>query len=165
MRFLPAVSLLALCGLSLSTPADAILRLGMINASGACQAARASFDANLRKRPTAIANEGSGPVFVSCSLLHEISESEMLGVGAIVTNDGTSPVTVSCTLVNGARTNSGDDRAYAVESVTVPAGAVRELSWPELGLGLYEQPAVGLSCVLPANVEIGGLYTMYDDGV
>ncbi len=70
------------------------------NATGVCQSNLPASDTNIRKRPTAIRNEGTGSAFVSCSTMNLLG-NEVTTVGIRINNAGATPATINCTMVNG----------------------------------------------------------------
>lgn len=143
---LPCVLLLALVP---AADADAMpTRTRHISATAVCEAPLPSFDVSLRKRPVAIANEGSSGIFISCALTTDHT-------GDLATNEvrilfaSPDQRTVNCTIVAGV----GSNLYREGKSVTVPAGGVAAIHWT----GIHKrggEGAIALSCTLPGGVEV-----------
>ena len=93
-----------------------------------CQAALPVFDGNIRKRPRAIANEGTAIAFITCDF--EASPTALRKVLSVIVrfhNASAAAQSVSCTLVDafGAEVFS----ANSIKAVDVAAGANAELRW------------------------------------
>ena len=119
------------------------------NATGACQAALPAYDGLIRKRPTAIRNEGTASAFVNCSMasvegvVHPFAE-------VIVTNATADSATVTCTIVTG-RINS-DLRYYPV-TLEVAAGTQGYLG-QSFDNNVDTANLINASCLLPPDVEL-----------
>lgn len=138
-------------------------------AAGSCQGALPNFEGSLRKRPLAVANEGTTTAFVTCG----IHIPSIFSVGG-ATNPGMdhawvgfrnrsgADVTVNCSLVE----SNGDGTAQAsiAKSITVAAGGFTEAQWDgtadHAGTN-FRLPA--FSCALPPATDITHIiynYTM-----
>lgn len=122
-----------------------------------CQPALPAYDGLIRKRPKAVANEGTTTAFVSCALAHQ-SEffNTVEGVRVVVINRQDTAVEMTCTLVDG----SGDITfsPSKARTITVPSGGRAVLPWSYAsnnGGVRYTAPAV--SCALPPSTEIVGV--------
>lgn len=151
-------------------PAMAVQRSYNINATGACNGALPSFEGALRKRPTAIANEGTAPAFVSCSVLSDSLNTEgnqLVGIG--FNNHGATEVTFSCTLVDGYASpwGSGGGPSYYPMQITIGGHGSQAVLWYAVDEGVaHFTTSANLSCNLPPGVEINVLVTLFeDDGV
>lgn len=150
-----------LCVLTLAT-ADAQAveqnRTDQQGASGMCQGALASYNANLRARPLGLANEGSATAFVSCAWQGDDTAngrgSQQIQV--VIGNNGSAAAAVNCTLVNGFQAGTFVNATYTLKSATIAPGAAATITWvpgdivgapPEIRL-----PA--LSCQLPPGTVI-----------
>jgi len=131
-----------------------------------CQPALPVFDGNIRKRPKAVANEGTSNAFVTCDFETTRNvANKVLQVGMILVNRNAGSVTISCTLVDGIQDISFSPSI--VKSVTIAGGAsVRgDIGWSaaDNGGANYTFPAV--SCNLLPGTEIGGVLRAYLDEV
>jgi hypothetical protein len=126
------------------------------NAVDVCQGSLPSFEGALRKRPLAIANEGTSSSFVSCSLQVPIGPEDMVGVLTLFSNRSASNQIVSCTLVDGiALPYPNNAPAYQPKAVLIEDGEYGILQWTaggDNGGDPYDLP--NLNCSLPAGVEI-----------
>jgi len=151
----------ALVGALVASAATAatVTRSTYTQASGACQGSLPSFESSLRKRPLAVANEGTSGAFVTCG----VSNNENNGINAIelyVTNRGAAAVDVNCTLVDGLYDATLDFADYYPQTVNAASGVDSAFSW---SAGGYLWPAI--SCNVPAKVEANQVYTSIDDYV
>lgn len=121
-----------------------------------CQAALPVYDGNVRKRPKAIANEGTSTAFITCDF--EASPSILRKVMTVIVrlhNSTTSTQSVSCTLVDafGAEVFS----VNSLKSVELQAQANGELRWQASTDNAninYTTPS--MSCAIPPGIEISG---------
>lgn len=153
-------------GMAASQEAFAMERYNLTNGAGACQGAMPHYEGNLRKRPTAIANEGSTNAFVSCSLAQDWFGNSAY-YGLVVNNNGTAEVIVTCTFAAGIKLNGNSLFVPTLlpKTFPVPAGAYADPQWTAADNGNSPLPASGnWSCNLPAGTEIGGVYVAVDDG-
>lgn len=125
------------------------------NAVDVCQGSLPSFEGALRKRPLAIANEGSSSSFVSCSIRAPLFE-QVTGILVLFTNRIATTRTVTCTLVDGvAEPFPGYPPVYQPKPIALAAGAFGILAWDSAvdnGDEPYSLP--NLNCSLPPGVEI-----------
>lgn len=152
---------------ALSPAADAALasRGNAVNAVGACQGALPSFEGSLRKRPLVIANEGTTPAFVSCSLLGDRWAQDWVSkVEVFFDNPGPGTRAVTCTLVDNY---FGANNRYLTKTVSIPAGQ----QFPRLTF-LGSETEVGrlnyivsFSCNLPPGVSITHMYNEFQVNV
>lgn len=157
---LAAASVFAVSGAS---HAELIERTSFVNATGACNGALPSFEGALRKRPTAIANEGTASSFVSCSLAGDETNYGTAGVVAVVINRGTAAVNVSCTYVDGvAQEISEQPPVYSPKTVSAPVGVATPMVW--LAEDAPFSSYVNLNCSLPPKVEIAAVGYGYAEG-
>ena len=128
-----------------------------------CQGSLPSFEGALRKRPLAIANEGTTHAFIGCSLeANDQFNYRRTSVGAIFVNRGAAAATVNCTLVDGLLNRITP--MYHAKSATIDPGDEAVLYWrnPEFpdGFGFPN-----LNCALPPGVEIGWISDTYPESV
>jgi len=129
-------------------------------AAGSCQGALPNFEGLLRKRPMAVANEGTSTAFVSCSVhmpsIFNVGGATNPGMDQVwlgFRNRSAAAVTVNCSLVtsNGA----GVASLTIAKSVSVPAGGFTEAFWSgaaDNGGTNFRLPA--FSCALPPSTDI-----------
>jgi len=126
------------------------------NAVDVCQGSLPSFEGALRKRPLAIANEGTSSSFVSCSLHVPLGPGENVGVLALFSNRSPSNQIVSCTLVDGiAPPYPNNTPVYQPKAILIEDGEYGILQWTAAGDNggdPYDLP--NLNCSLPAGIEI-----------
>jgi hypothetical protein len=144
-----ALAISALC----AAPAHAS---DVSNAVDVCQGSLPSFEGALRKRPLAIANEGSSSSFVSCSLRAPLASEQITGLFVLFTNRSAATRTVSCTLVDGiAEPFPNLPPVFQPKPIALATGAFGVLSWDQdadNGGDPYNIP--NLNCSLPPGVEI-----------
>jgi len=155
-------------GMAMSGQADAVTvnRDYLTHGTASCQAALPVFDGNIRKRPKAIANEGTSSAFVTCGF--ESINNAGTGFSAVtiffINRSGVAK-TVNCTFVNGIY-----DFAFSpslVKSVVMPTTRAN------VSLGVtaatdnagtnFTAPAI--SCEIPAGVEIAAVKGIYPEEV
>lgn len=143
--------------------AATVLRSHVSHGTANCQAALPVFDGNIRKRPMALANEGTGNAFVTCDS-ESISNSATGFSGVAMgfyNRDGVADVEVSCTLVNGVLFGEG----YFPKTVAVAAGGVNLVQWTAADNNGNNFAAPALSCNLPAGVDIGLVQFEYPEEI
>lgn len=127
-------------------------------AVGACQPALPAFDGLIRKRPKAMANEGTSVAFVTCVALQQRSSvNRVRGFQVALGNSNTFAVELSCTLVDGWQSITYSPAN--TRSVSIPPGSYRNLEWSAAlhnAGNLYSSPAV--SCQLPGGTEVSGIF-------
>jgi hypothetical protein len=137
-----------------------VQRSAVVNAAGACQGALPSYEGSLRKRPTGIANEGSAPAFVSCSLTGEDFALGTITVLSTFVNRSGADVDLTCTFVDG---NVAElevyPAAYYPQTITIGAGEGGQMVWEATDEAFTSLSNV--SCSLPAGVEINVMGTYY----
>jgi len=140
-------------------------RIFYANATSYCQTALPVFDGNVRKRPLAVQNEGSGDAFVTCSFTGQVVE--LRGAVLVLVNNGSSDASLSCTGVTGLNNSVNE---YVTKTVVVPASGINALVWlgndfagaPDTipGLGLFN-----VSCKLPPGTGLGKSYVVFDEDI
>lgn len=128
------------------------------HAAGHCQPALPVFDGNIRKRPLAVANEGTASAFVTCAFTSDSTALGVIEYRTGVQNQSGSPITITCMAVAG----TGETAQYYPKSVSLTAGARATLSWlaADNGNTLYPHP-VGLSCLLPPGGALNENSALY----
>lgn len=128
--------------------------------TGICQSALPVFDGNIRKRPLAVQNEGTGNAFITCS--YPSGEGRFAGNSATtrvwqyMVNISANPVTINCTGVAGTPSAS----FQVVKSVVVPANSsAAEISWfaadfPGTPLTFPGNGVFSASCLLPPGAGV-----------
>lgn len=126
-----------------------------VEAVGVCQSALPVHDANVRKRPLAIANEGATTAFVSCSLQTPIGAGGVSDIALSLKNRSSVSAQVTCTFVEGAHFDE-ELNFFFPKSVTVSAGSYTWMNWnytfDNSGQVLF---GARFNCALPPGVEIG----------
>lgn len=128
--------------------------------TGICQSALPVFDGNIRKRPLAVQNEGTGAAFITCS--YPSGEGRVVGgspttrVWQYLVNISASPVTITCTGVAGSPASS----EAVVKSIEVPANSsAAQISWfaadfPGAPATFPGNGAFSASCLLPPGAGV-----------
>lgn len=148
---LSCAALTLVAGLS-AAPADAgPSPFRFQNATGFCQAALPAFEGNIRKRPTAIANEGTSNAFVSCSLPGE-SAVPMTSVLLRIYNRGAADANVTCSMVSTSQPGG----MVIPKTLTIPAAGNEYIEWLPTDIGPEEvsMGALNFSCNLVPGMEI-----------
>ena len=159
-RFAPAFPFAACCALvaaaALHQPAAnaATVRRYDISSVAVCSAPLPVYDATLRRRPLGILNEGTKPVFVSCSLPVDGATDQVGSTMFIMMkNFGSTDATTNCTL------NAGTRYENKVGSVTASATLHADSYEDAVFFGgidrMSSAGSINFSCVLPPNVELG----------
>ena len=125
-----------------------------------CQGALPAHEADLRKRPLGIINEGTTTRFVSCSLRAPLGNIEGGGVNVtqiilLLTNRAAAAQSVACTLVDGVAAPFPSFAAiYLPKTVDIQPNGFAVINWFdfETTAGRYRLP--NLSCALPPGAEI-----------
>jgi acetylornithine deacetylase/succinyl-diaminopimelate desuccinylase-like protein len=138
------------------------------NAASYCQTALPVFDGNVRKRPLAVANEGTGNAFVTCSFTAQATSLSSVRLKAA--NASGAEVELSCTGVTGAVTESLGPTEYVTKTVTVPMSGQHLLSWS--GVDFDGAPAVipgsglfSVSCNLPPGTSLNDSAVQFTEEV
>lgn len=164
--FVPGSLVLAV-GMAMSGQASAVTvtRDYLSHGTANCQSALPVFDGNVRKRPMAVANEGTTTAFITCD-----SESiNNTGTGftevAVYLRNraGAAGITVGCTLVEGAFIATG---SFPKTSGAIPgAGGTSQIIWTiaDNANNVFVSPAV--SCALPPGVDISLMQFKYAEDV
>lgn len=137
------------------------------NAVGICQGALPSFEGRLRKRPLAIANEGTSNAFLSCTLPLDqttVQANTVVAVGLVNRSDAL--VAVACTFVDGTVPEllGGVAPTLYPKNIAIAAGEGASLLWnaSEYELEAFSKIA-SVSCSLPPGVEIAGMATAFTE--
>jgi hypothetical protein len=151
---LGVVAALAAASVSPSAAAVTVTRDSLSHGTANCQSALPVFDGNIRKRPAAVANEGTGIAFVTCDS-ENISNS---GTGFSAINvffrnrAGADGITVSCTLVDAVFT--AGLTVTKVSGAMAAGGAIGLVSWGTADNSGNNIIAPAVSCALPPGVDI-----------
>lgn len=167
--FLVIGAAIALAGVTTPQAADAAtVTKGFYQAgSGFCQPALPTFDGNIRKRPTAIANEGTALAFVSCSAPKTFSDANGFSDNEaqyqlIVYNKGSAAVDVTCSLVNSFQAGS----TTFPKTLSVAAGGRTFFRWDATtDNGGTEWQFPNFSCGLPPGTEVGYILYNFDSEI
>jgi hypothetical protein len=131
------------------------------NATGFCQPALPVFEGNIRKRPTAIANEGTSNAFVSCSMQTnpDSPQYRVEQVVLVLYNRTGAAASVTCSMVNGFQAGGP---VHPQEQV-VPGGDRQFYTWNAADIGETTLQFANFNCNLPPGLDIGyGFYQRYD---
>jgi hypothetical protein len=126
------------------------------NAVSMCNGALPAYEGALRKRPLAIANEGTSSAFVTCSFPKGYNAAGNTDAVVYMVNRGTTDATVSCTFVDGivAELNPTPPAYYAA-SVDIPAGEPGGIIWTAENEGVeFFSPYGNVNCSIPPKVEL-----------
>lgn len=118
-------------------------RVQFIVPTAVCDAPLPQYDASLRKRPRAIANEGTSSIYITCSAATDTATDE-LDVNLTFVSNGPAAA-IDCTMVSGTNNNP----VYTIKSTDVYANGRDWISFPSLTGTTY-----ALSCRLPPGVEM-----------
>lgn len=137
------------------------------NAVGICQGALPSFEGSFRKRPLAIANEGTSNAFLSCTLpLDQTAVQGNTAVAVGLVNRSNALVAVACTFVDGTVPEllGGVPPTLYPKNIAVAAGEGVSLIWQaaEYDLEAFSKIA-SVSCALPPGVELAGMATAFTE--
>lgn len=165
MRFqstaaMAAVVLMLTAGLR-DARAQEPLKRPVSHPAGHCQPALPVFDGNVRKRPLAVANEGTSAAFVTCSFTTDGTSPGVIGYSMRVSNQSAAQIPMACTAVAG----NGEAAQYYPKSVSLAAGASATLSWlaADNGNALYAHP-ISLSCLLPPGGALNEMSVVTSPG-
>jgi hypothetical protein len=143
---LGALTVAAGAALSLPVTAATTLNLNAVQATGACQGALPNYEGSFRKRPLAIANEGSTGAYLTCG-----ARSSTFGINQtnlIVTNRTAADADINCTVVDGLIDATLGFADFYPQVISVPTGEFVEHEVP----GPFSY--VAWSCNVPAAFEV-----------
>lgn len=147
MKTIALVSGTVLFALSLQAGAIDVLSTSGTGPVGNCQAALPTYEGNIRKRPLAITNEGTGPAFVTCALTTEEVSLNVQSFATRISNLSAAPATITCTAVVGDELEGAD---YIAKSATLAPESTGTLTWNTADNGgLLFAKSVAISCNLP----------------
>lgn len=129
------------------------------NAAGICQSALPIFDGNIRKRPTAVANEGTTTAFVSCSFSSNATST--LGASKVqltLFNRNASTILATCTM--NPNFLAGGPLPLIPKTNMTAANARTDFLWNAADNGGNNYLFMNFSCGLPPGVDVG--YGTYD---
>lgn len=163
---LAAMLSMGACSVALPLHAQAatVERAALHNGGSACTGALPTFEGALRKRPKAIANEGTSTAFITCSAVADIYNSvKPKRVFAGMTNRGAAPADLTCTFVNGDEYHGSTARPL---TVSVAAGAFAIIGWNAVAPATeFDRQAVSISCALPPGMELNYFGQVVDEDV
>lgn len=136
-----------------------------VNAAGNCAGALPSFEGALRKRPTAIANDGASVAFVTCSLPGDLRIGN-LTLQVAFNNRTSAPVSVPCTFVDGfaAPFVNGNGPTFYVRNAEIEPNNAGAVTWGAEFEGVETfSSSANVSCALPPGVEIALLIAVFPD--
>lgn len=136
-----------------SADAATIVRRMLENGGSACTGALPTYEGALRKRPQAIANEGTTTAFVTCSLaINELDASAPHLAYLRLLNNNAVPVSVTCTFVNGAQWQGSEFFPMTLE---LSANGSRNWQWGVVsGTEPFPKRQVNFSCALPPGIAV-----------
>ncbi len=162
MKHIPLVlgTAAVIAGLGMSGGAQALTATKKFyqNATGFCQPSLPAFDGNIRKRPTAVANEGTSAAFVSCS--GPTSAEDTTGVSSlnlVLYNRTAAAISVTCSLVDSFTAGG----LVVPKTVSIPANNRAFFTWTLADVG--SPPSMqwaNFNCGLPPSTDVG--YLFYD---
>ena len=129
------------------------------NATGICQASLPSFEGAIRKRPTAVANEGASSAFVSCSAPTSSEASTgITQVSIVLYNRTASAIPVTCTFVHSFQAGG----TLVPKSISVPANSRAFLNFTTADVGNPASLAfANFNCALEPGTDVGYVYYNY----
>ena len=155
-----AAGLAALAALAVVPAASAATyRAHYISATAVCSGPLPVYDANLKRRPLGILNQGTSNVFISCSVPSDFEGDLTNGsnvVNVLFTSFGAGG-TVNCTLNAGRRGSSGSVGA----TVNVDAGGSNTVIWNNINK-VDSWGSYNFSCSVPPDIEMNLI--IYQDG-
>ncbi len=130
------------------------------NAAGICQASLPSYEGAIRKRPTAVANEGSSSAFVSCSAPTSAESSQgITQVYAVLYNRTAAAIPVTCTYVHNYQSGG----TIVPKTISVPANSRAFLSWTPADVGATSTMSfANFNCALEPGTDVGYVYYFYN---
>jgi hypothetical protein len=161
---LSAACLVAGLGMNGQASAVTVTRNYLSHGTANCQSALPVFDGNIRKRPMALANEGTATAFVTCDV-ESINNSAtgFTAAGVFFTNRaGTAGVTVNCSLVDGAFAATG---TFPKASPAIAVGSSSAITWSTADNSGANFMAPAISCALPPGVDISLVQFVYPEDV
>lgn len=144
--------------------AATVIKFYLNQAVASCQPALPAFDGLIRKRPKAVANEGTSTAFVSCAPGNQRDNFETVETFSIVLlNRNAASVQMTCTLVDGV--GDSNTSVSTTKTITVTANVRSNIVWSytaDNGGQRYSTPSV--SCALPPSTELAAIaYTALDE--
>lgn len=155
------IGLSVLAGTMTSTDAAAeSSRSHAYTATAVCEAPLPVYDATLRKRTRGILNEGSAPIFISCSVPGDTVGDQATGTLAVYFHSfGSANATINCTLNAGSRLGGAGTVAG---STVVGAGGDANIVWSNVDKVTY-YGAYNVSCSVPQDIEMGMIFVSEND--
>lgn len=149
-------------GMSNDVQAATATRLYFQNASGICQPALPVFDGNIRKRPTAVANEGTSNAFVSCSSQTQAESTTGIGtISLVLYNRTAAPISATCSLVHSFQTGG----LIIPKTLSVPANNRVFFDWTAAEVSFTSVRFANWSCNLPPGVDVGYAIFNYSEEI
>lgn len=144
---------LCIVATAILTPGEAlaaVTRTVNVSSTGVCDAPLPVYNDHLRRRPVAVQNESSEPVFVSCTLPTDTLGARSTGSVRVSFKSTAGAATVNCTMVSGTR---GAQVMYVPKGQALAAGSRATLEWTAIdkwsSSGTYS-----FSCTLPPGVAM-----------
>lgn len=135
------------------------------NPSARCQPATPASEAQFRKRPLAMVNEGATTATINCAFEMEVGESLGQAVELWASNSTATAKAVTCTAVSGWETRTNE---YLPQTVTVPANsqAATPFFWEDIDFAGGTGGLISVSCAMPTGTALNDTYVSFliDDG-
>jgi len=127
---------------------------------GACRGSSPAANANLRKRPLGVRNEGATAVFVSCAAQWGYNPTQVITATVLLSNANAQATDVTCTLVDGV---SNGAAFYFPKTMSLAANDIDQMVWsPSEYGGTSFSGFENFSCSLPPGVEVNVVGFEYD---
>ena len=146
------------CGMGIVGSASAVVstRDYLSHGNANCHSALPVFDANMRHRPMAFANDSTtASAFVTCDTEHmdNSNGAKFSAVGVYFTNRSSATTSVNCTLVTGL-VPFVTVKFYPKVSTSMPPGVNGLVAWDVSDNAFVKFGFPTVSCNLPPSVEI-----------
>ncbi len=147
--------------LSVQASAATVVKYNSKAASGACQGALPNYEGNFRKRPLAVANEGSTAAFLTCGIDNPGGNNDTNEVTLYVVNRTGADADISCTMVDGLVDATSAFANYYPQTITATSATSSYLDWT----GDYSPYSQAVSCNVPAAFEVNLISGSYNDEI
>ena len=129
------------------------------NAAGICQASLPSYEGAIRKRPTAVANEGSSSAFVSCSAPTSAEGTTgVTEISVVLYNRNASATPVTCTFVHSFQAGG----TLVPKTISVPSNGRAFLTYTPADVGNPTSLRfANFNCALEPGTDVGYVFYYY----
>lgn len=168
------IALATLAALPSAANAAPVVRVFATNPAGICQSALPVFDGVIRKRPKAVANEGSSGSFVTCAYTSQgpdgvtDSPDNPVALQIYLSSLSGSPQDITCTAVPGWDAYTFLPAVTKTVSAGSPS-AFSSISWvPEdfaAGRTTLPTSLIAVSCQLPPSTAINDSYLYFGEEI